>query len=292
MLVSLKIVKLFSYIKLCPLRSALIFMPLVHRFFARHINRFFPLIFVVWIGLQLKGYYWILAVLLPLSLYRSRASLLLFFSFTRNVLLSVFLLILSLTLLTAAAFDSGVKGLVSEAPVTLPILPIFIFSSIPFLLEKNCFVSRSKYCLYAFWISVLTLLSSFWEWMNLAESPASTLRPIEIQASSGGFLLIAILNCCLFTHSSGDRKRTYPASLYVLSLSLSLISFACFRGVTSASVFVLNLVSIVTVFVLPVIRRFGVYIIGASLAFSALFLSLILDFRFVLEVSSCSPLLE
>ena len=137
-------------------------MPLVHRFFARHINRFFPLIFVVWIGLQLKGYYWILAVLLPLSLYRSRASWLLFFSFTRNVLLSVFLLILSLALLTAAAFDSGVKGLVSEVPVTLPILPIFIFSSIPFLLEKNCFVSRSKYCLYAFWISVLTLLSSFW----------------------------------------------------------------------------------------------------------------------------------
>ena len=99
------------------------------------------------------------------------------------------------------------------------------------------------------------------------------------QASSGGFLLIAILNCCLFAHSSGDRKNT--ASLYVLSLSLSLISFACFRGVTSASVFVLNVVSIVTVFVLPVIRRFGVYIIGASLAFSALFLSLILDFRFL-----------
>ena len=180
-------------------------MPLVHRFFVRYINRFFPLIFVLWIGLQLKGYYWILAVFLPISLYRNRASLLLFLSFTRNALLSVLLLTLSLALLAAAAFDSGLQGLVSELPVTLPILPLFICSSIPFLLGKNCFASRSKYCLYAFCISVFTLLSSFWQWMHLADSPASTLRPIEIQASSAGFLLIAILNCCISAHSSGNR---------------------------------------------------------------------------------------
>ena len=215
--------------------------------------------------------------------------MLLFFSFARNVLLSAFLLTFSLALLAAAAFDSGLQGLVSEVPVTLPILPIFIFSCIPFLLGKTCLASRSKYYLYAFGVGVLTLVSSLWQWTYLAQSPASSLRPIEIQASSGGFLLIAIANCCLSTLSSGDRKKLYPISLYILSLALSLISLACFRGATSASVFVLNVVSIFLVFVLPVIRRFGLFIIGLSVAFSILALTLMLDFRFLFLKFLVSP---
>lgn len=205
-------------------------MPLIQHLFVRHINRFFPWILIIWIGLQLKGYYWILAVSLLLLLYRNRAFLLLFFSLTRNILLSAFLLALSLSLFGAAAFDSGLRGLVSEVPVTLPILPIFIFSSIPSLQRGNWLASRSKYCLYGFGVSVLTLVSALWQWSHLSDSPASFLRPIEIQASSGGFLLIAIINCYLFGHSTGDRKKLYPLLLYMLSLALSLISLACFGG--------------------------------------------------------------
>ena len=254
----------------------------MHRFSVSYINRLFPLILTIWIGLQLKGYYWILAVFLFLSIYRNRASLPLFFSFTRNVLLSALLLIFSLALLAAAAFDSGLQGLVTEVPVSLPILPIFILSCILSLLEKQSIAARSKYCLYALGVGVLALASSFWQWLHLSDSPASSLRPIEILASSGGFLLIAIINCCLFTFSSGDRKRLYQISLYILSLALSLISFSCFRGVTSASVFVLNVVSTFLLFVLPVIRRFGLLIVGLFIAFSSLALTLVVDFRFLL----------
>ena len=253
----------------------------MYPFLVRSIKRLFPSILMIWVGLELKGYYWILTVLLLLSLYRYRASLLLFFSFARNVLLSAFLLTFSLALLTAAAIDSGLQGLVSEVPITLPILPIFILSSLSSVPEAKFLASRSKYCLYAFGISILTLLSSFWKLTHLADFPASSLRPIEIQASSGGFLLIAIINCCLFSYYSGDRKRFNPAFLYSLSLSLSLISFASFRGVTSGSVFVLNVVSVFIILVLPVIRRLGLFLIGLSVAFSSMALTLILDFRFL-----------
>jgi len=262
----------------------------MRHFFLRSINRLFPLILMIWIGLQLKGYYWILSAFLLLSLYRNRASLLLFFSFTSNVLLSVFLLIFSLTLLAAAAFDSGLPGLVSEVPVTLPIFPIFIFSCISALPGKKCISFRSKYCMYAFGVGVLTLLFSFWQWTHLADSPASSLRPIEIQASSGGFLLIAIINCCLFDYSSGDRKRFSSVSLYILSLALSFISLACFRGVTSAFVFIFNVFSIFIVFALPVIRRFSLFIAGLSLASAALALTLFLDFRFLFLKFLVAPL--
>ena len=245
---------------------------------------------MIWIGLQLKGYYWILSAFLLLSLYRNRASLLLFFSFARNVLLSAFLLTFSLALFAAAAFDSGLQGLVSEVPVTLPILPIFIFSCAPSFLGGGCISPRSKYCLCAFGVGVLTLLLSFWQWAHLADSPASSLRPIEIQASSGGFLLIAIINCCLFVRSSGRRRGFYPISLYILSFALSLISLACFRGATSAFVFVLNVFSILIIFVMPVIRRFSVFIVGLSVAFSALALALILDYRFLFLKLLVAPL--
>ena len=253
----------------------------MHRLSIRYLNGFLPLVLMIWIGLQLKGYYWILAAFLLLSLYRNRASLLLFFSSTRNALLSAFLLTFSLALFAAAAFDSGLQGLLSEVPVALPIFPIFIFSCIPSLPGNKCSVVRLRYCLYAFGVGVLTLVLSFWQWAHLADSPASSLRPIEIQASSGGFLMIAIINCCLSGFSIGDRKRLYSISLYILSLALSLISLACFRGATSASVFVLNVVSIFLLFVLPVIRRFGLFIIGLSGAFSILVLTLMLDFRFL-----------
>ena len=253
----------------------------MHRFFVMSINKFFPLILMIWIGLHLKGYYWILALFLLFSLYRNRAFLLLFFSFTRNVLLSAFLLTFSLALAAACAVDSGLRDLVSEVPVTISIFPIFIFSCIPFLPVKKCLASSSKYCLYAFGVSVLTIVSSLWQWTQLAESPASSLRPIEIQASSGGFLLIAIINCCLFNKLSGNHKRLYPVFLYILSLGLSLISFACFRGATSASVFVFNFVSIFLLFVLPVIRRISLFLIGLSVTLSAIVLTLILDFRFL-----------
>ena len=253
----------------------------MYPFLVRSIKRLFPSILMIWVGLELKGYYWILTVLLLLSLYRYRASLLLFFSFARNVLLSAFLLTFSLALLTAAAIDSGLQGLVSEVPITLPILPIFILSSLSSVPEAKFLASRSKYCLYAFGISILTLVSSLWQWAHLADSPASSLRPIEIQASSGGFLLIAIINCCLSSYSYGDRKRLYLLPLYILSLALSLISLACFRGATSASVFVLNLASIFLLLVLPVIRNISLLLIGLFVFSSALALTLILDFRFL-----------
>ena len=256
-------------------------MPLMQPFFARFKNRFFPLISMIWIGLQLKGYYWILTGLLLLSLFRTRESFLLFLSYTRNVILSAFLLTFSISLLAAAAFDAGPQGLMSEISVTLPLLPIFIFSSIPFLQGEKCLSFRSKYCFYALGVGTLTVMSALWQWTHLADSPASSLRPIEIQASSGGFLVIAIINSYLFQQSIRDQKRLNPIFVSILSLALSLISLASFRGVTSASVFVLNLVSAFLLFALPVIRRFSLFLTGLTLAFSALALTLILDFRFL-----------
>ena len=79
-------------------------MPLMQHLSVRYINRLFPWILIIWIGLELKGYYWILSVFLLLSLYRNRSFLLLFFSFTRNVLLSASLLAFSLSLLPALAW--------------------------------------------------------------------------------------------------------------------------------------------------------------------------------------------
>lgn len=254
----------------------------MHLFSTRRINGLLPLILMIWIGLQLKGYYWLLTIFLLVSLYRNRESLLLFFSFTHNILLSAFLFTFSLSLLIASAFDSGLQGLASELPVSLPILPLFIFFCFPSLLGGKRLSSRFKYLLYPFGVGVLTLVLSFLQWMQIADSPASSLRPIEIQAASGGFFLIAIINCCLFGNTSGDQKRLYPIALYTFSLVLSLFSLACFRGVTSASVFVLNLASIFLLYVLPTIRRFGLFLIGLSVAFSALALTLIIDFRFLL----------
>ena len=249
-------------------------------FLARFNIGFFPLISVIWIGLQLKGCYWLLTGLLLLSLFHTRDTLLLFFSFKRNVILSAFLLTFSLSLLTAAAFDSGLQGLGSEISVALPLLPIFIFSSIPLLQGKKWLFSKSEYCFYALGIGTLTAMSAIWQWTHLAGSPASSLRPLEIQASSGLFLLTAISNYCLFQDSCRDQKEPFPISISLLSLTLSLISLACFRGVTSASVLVLNFVS-VFLFVLPVIRRFSLLLIGLTIAFCTLALTLILDFRFL-----------
>ena len=255
-------------------------MPLASASFLRYSNRLFPPILIIWIGLQLKGYYWALTVLLFLSIYRNRDSLPLFFSFRRNVLLSAFLSTFSLALLISAAFDLGLQGIVAEVPVTLPILPIFILTCILSQEIKRPLSSRSKYYLYAFAVSVLTIVSALLQWTNLADAPASSLRPIEIQASSGGFFLMAIINSCFFNNLYGARKRFYIIPPYTLSLALSLISFACFRGATSASVFVLNIVSMFFLFALPVLRRFSLALIGLSVAFSALALTLILDFRF------------
>ena len=257
-------------------------MPLIQPFFARLNNRFFPLISVIWIGLQLRGYYWILTGVLLLTLFRTRETWLLFFSYTRNIILSALLLILSLSLLVAAAFDSGLQGLVPEISVTLPLLPIFIFSCVPFLQGDKCLPSGSRYLLYAFGVGILTVVSALWQWTHLADSPASSLRPIEIQASSGAFLVVALINSCLFRKFSGDANRLYKISIFILSLALSLISLACFRGVTSASVLVLNIVSAILLLTPSVnSSRFGLFLIGLTMAFSALALTLILDFRFL-----------
>ena len=256
-------------------------MPLASASFLRYSNRLFPPILIIWIGLQLKGYYWIFTILLLLLLYRNRARLVLFFSLTRNVLLSAFLLIFSVSLLAAAAFDSGLQGLVSEIPVTLPILPTFILFCIPSLFWDKCLSSRSNYCLYALAVSILTIVSALWHWTHLADSPASSLRPMEIQVSSAGFLLAALLNCSLLRSPIGARNRLCTISLYTCSLVLSLISLACFRGATSASVFILNLVSIFFLFVLPVLQRSNPFLIVLFATVSSLALTLILDFRFL-----------
>ena len=251
------------------------------RFFpARYESIFLPFVLVVWIGLQLEGYYWLLLVLTLLSLVRERDSLRFFFSCKRNLLLSAFLLIFSLSLLTAAALDSGLQGLLSEIPVSLPILPMFIYPSIALGQRKSLFSPRLQSVFYAIAVAFLSVIVALWHWTHLVDSPASSIRPLELQASSGVFFLTAINTYCLFQNPIGDQKRLYPAFLTIVTAVLSLISFSCFRGITSGSVFLLNIVSVFSLYVLPGIRRYNLFLIGLSIAFSALALTPILDFRF------------
>lgn len=244
-------------------------------------NLILLLISVAWIGLQIKGYYWIFVALLLFSVFSLRDFLPSFFVCTRNVVLSVFLLIFSLSLLAAALFDGGLRALVSEIPVSLPLLPLFIFSCITSRNGEICVYSKSKYWLYAFGVGSLTVLSALWKGFQFADLPASSLRPLEFQASSGVFLLTAMSNAASFTLSTRRHKRYLPVHISIVSLVLSLIAFICFQGATSALGFLLNLVSVFILYAIPSIRRFSSFLFGA-LAFCFVFaLTLVLDFRFL-----------
>ena len=118
-------------------------------------------------------------------------------------------------------------------------MPIFIFSCIPFLEGEKYLSSIVKHCQYAFAISVLTVVTALWQSTDLVNSPASSLRPLEILASSGGFLLIAIINSCFSSITIGGPKKLYAIYLR-LSLALLVISLACFR---EDSATVLSLIS-------------------------------------------------
>lgn len=239
------------------------------------------LISVVWIGFQMKGYYWLFFALLLLSVSSLRDLLPLFFSYTRNILLSVFLLIFSLSLLAAAAVDGGLLALVSEIPISLPLLPIFLFSGIALQNAEIPGPSNSKYWLYAIGIGSLTVLSALWKGTQFADLPASSLRPLEFQASSGVFLLTAICNSYSFKQLTKLHGKSLPFYASSTSFVLSLISFICFRGTTSAFGFLLNTVSMFIFYVAPFARRFSSFLLASLVAFFVFGLTLVLDFRFI-----------
>ncbi|MEB3185769.1 MAG: hypothetical protein VKM97_07790, partial [Cyanobacteriota bacterium] len=117
---------------------------------------------------------------------------------------------------------------------------------------------------------------------QLADLPASSLRPLELQASSALFLAasltIAMSRCCTATELI--NKRIYSSCL--LSLLLSLIVFALFRGVTSSCALLMcSLVASLLWIRLPHFRsqRFSFVFL---VAFAAILLSIMVDLRFFL----------
>lgn len=264
-------------------------MPVVklssHKFQAR----FLPILSVAWLGLQLKGYYWLLSLILCgflLSLNRFVYSRLLV---TRQVYLAAFLLIFSLSLLCSATIDAGVGGLLSEFPITVPVLPIFVFSCITLGPRTTRGVPSSKYRLSVIVISTLIALEAISRGFLLSDSPASSLRPLEIQASSSIFLMTSIVISTSFQSSSIRFDRHYSFYLNIVSFFLSFFSFVCFRGAASASCLAINIITLFLLSFLPLMSAYGSFVSVLPLALVVLSLSLVLDLRFVFLKYIVSP---
>ena len=251
--------------------------------------RFLPILSVAWLGLQLKGYYWFLSLILCgflLSLNRFIYSRLLA---TRQVYLVAFLLIFSVSLLSSATIDAGVWGLLSELPVTVPVLPIFVFSCIALGQRTTRGVPSSQYRLSAIAIAILIALEAILRGFLLSDLPASSLRPLEIQASSSIFLMTAMVISISF-HSSFIRSdKNYSLYLNIISFFLSFFSFVCFRGAASASCLAMNIIALFLLVLLPLMSTYGLLVSVLPLALLVLVLSLVLDLRFVFLKYIVSP---
>ena len=239
------------------------------------------LIPVLWIGFQLKAYYWILIVVLFLALCRMHDTLFNFFSSFRQLLMSALLLVFSLSLLASAALDAGLTGMLSELPVTLPILPIYILSSVAFERRNAGIAAGSRYIVYSYCVGILLILEALFHGYNLSDSPISSLRPFEIQASSAIFFLTALG----ISNSLRGLSGLFQANLSrLLFLSVSILSFAtfvCFRGATSACALFINSIVVLLTCILPAMRGFTPFLLGLPFACFALALTAVLDLRFL-----------
>ena len=256
-------------------------MPVVRFLSPQFQSRLLPTLSVVWLGLQLKGSYWLLSLLLCgilVGLKRFVCSRLLV---TRQVYLAAFLLIFSVSLLSSAITDNGVGGLLSEFPVAFPILPIFTFSCIALGNRSTQSNFDSQYRLPAFAIATLIALEAILRGFLLSDSPASSLRPLEIQASSSIFWMTSIVIFASSQFSFSRSLRCYSLYLNILSFSLSFFSFVCFRGAASASCLAMNIFTMLVLFFLPLMRAYGPFVSVFPLALVMLVLSLMLDLRFV-----------
>ena len=264
-------------------------MPVVKYPFPKFQARFLPILSVAWLGLQLKGYYWFLSLILCgfiLGLKRFVYSRLLA---TRQVYLAAFLLIFSVSLLSSAIIDAGVEGLLSELPVTVPVLPIFVFSCIALGQRTTRGILNSRYCLSVVAIATFIALEAISRGFLLSDSPASSLRPLEIQASSSIFLMTSMVISTSLQSSFIRPERNYSLYLNIASFSLSFFSFVCFRGAASASCLTMNIITILLLFFLPLMSAYGSFVSVLPLALFVLFLSLVLDLRFVFLKYIVSP---
>ena len=89
-------------------------MPLMPRLASFFQIKYLYCVPLIWISLQLKGYYWLLLLLLLFALFRLKDSLANIVFVGRQSVLTALLLVFSFSLLTAATVQLGLKGLISE----------------------------------------------------------------------------------------------------------------------------------------------------------------------------------
>ena len=256
-------------------------MPVVKYPFPKLQARFLPILSIVWLGLQLKGYYWFLSLILcgfMLGWKRFVYSRLLV---TRQVYLAAFLLIFSVSLLSSTILDAGLGGLLSELPVTVPILPIFVFSCMALGQRTTRGILDSQYSLPVIAIATFIALDAISRGFFLLDLPASSLRPLEIQASSSIFLMTSMVILSSLQSSFIRSERNYSLYLNITSFSLSFLSFVCFRGAASASCLAVNIIALLLLFFLPLMSTYGSFVSLLPIALVVLVLSLVLDLRFV-----------
>lgn len=256
-------------------------------------TRSIALVSTLWIGLQLKGYYWVLILVLFCALSHFRESIPSYWLYGRQLLLLILLFIFSFSLFASVVIDSGFIALPREIPVTLPLLPMFILSGMFLGSKKIGFCAGSSYCYHPIMVVILIIVGALWEGFLLSTSPDSSLRPYEIQASSGIFFLTALAISQESRHSIASSKYTLKscASRYILLsvVVLSMISFICFRGITSASALLSSTASLCILYLVPRMHNYGGL---KTLILSAVFVlgvSRVLDFRFFVLKYIVSP---
>lgn len=250
------------------------------------------LILLGWISFQFKGYYWILLVLATLTLPRFKQSLIASVFTTRQYFLAVLLAIFSSALLISAFVDSGLRGVLPEIPLSLPILPLFLISCIISSPRSDVSLQLPSLASCFFFPAYALVIDSIIRGFQLADLPASSLRPLELQGSSALFLsaslTISMSSCCAANEPT--NKRILYSSL--LSLLLSLIVFALFRGVTaSCAVLMSSLVASLLWIKLPNFRsqRFSFAFLAL---FAALLLSIMVDLRFFILKYLLAPFIS
>ena len=237
---------------------------------------------LLWLSLQLKGYYWLLILLLLFALFRLKDSLASIIFVGRQAVLTALLLVFSFSLLTAATVELGFKGLISEIPISLPIVPIFMFSCVAFRRSPIQGLWHSFLWAYPLVIASSISLQAIVSGFLLYASPASSLRPLEIQGSSGIFLLTSIIITAHFLSPNVHvNKRSY-FYISTFSLLLALAGFVCFRGLTSSAALLANLLSMSILHFFTIVRRMHPFLLVSACSVFAFVLSLFVDFRFLI----------
>lgn len=190
---------------------------------------------VAWIAFQVKGYFWVLLLASYLLIVKYKDTIVLSLAGVRQAILISLLGIFSFGLITSTTLDTGLVGLLGELPVTLPIVPIYLLAFAASRSDKKALPLSSGLISSLFVFGSATIINALFRGLLLHDFPASSLRPFEIQATSGCFLLAAIT---ILLARLQTKDHIVPGSSIRLSLYtmfLAGIVFVSFKGVTSAA---------------------------------------------------------